>query len=69
MTFGDTHIYESHYDNALLYLNQYGAIPGMRKRGPLFTLSPKATLANFEPHMLTLGSVYESPAIKFELYS
>lgn len=69
MTLGDTHIYECHHEGALTYLNQYGQVPGMRKRGPLYTLHPRAGFNNFRPDMVTIGSWYESPAIKFELLS
>ena len=69
MVFGDTHIYEAHHEGALQYLNQYGAVPSLMKRGPKYTLAPTAGFNNFTPDMLVLDKWYQSPAIKFEVFA
>jgi len=58
---GSVHIYEPHYSNAEEYLKRELHFL------PTWTLSPEATVFNFEPHMLEIrGYKHEGP-INFEL--
>ena len=61
-TFGDTHIYQNHFDQCLEQLGRtaYGNLPGLE-------LEPEATVFNFKPEMANIINYAPRSAIKAPL--
>lgn len=68
MTFGDSHLYESHFDQIPEYLNQVDQVE-LDLEFATWKLDPTATVFNFVPSMFELVGYNPMPAIKFNLES
>lgn len=62
---GDTHIYEEHFDNALLFIKSRKLI----RSYPSYALVAKEgmPIENFTPEMISINGYNPQPAIQFEL--
>jgi len=62
---GDTHVYESHMDNVMEYLDQMQNAHLMPH--PTWELAKSATVFNFKPEMLVIKNYHPMPPIKFKI--
>lgn len=71
MTFGDTHLYESHEQGMDTYEAQFWAYYKAERAQPewfpSYSLDPDATLFNFTPNMIHIHNYNPAPAVKFHL--